>query len=129
MNIKETYINRAFNDLKSRGFVLLSTLVVTSTVFFSLTIVAQTHLYQRLQSKFYKRARQAQEIELRAIKCLVDAHCVDDLEFELYNSQVVVHLLADECKIVVSGKHQFVASCSLDLDNFTMKTYTYDANE
>ncbi len=129
MNIKETYINRAFNDLKSRGFVLLSTLVVTSTVFFSLTIAAQMNLYQRLQSMFYKKARQAQEIELRAIKCLVDAHCVDDLEFELYNSQVVVHLLADECKIVVSGKHQFVASCSLDLDNFTMKTYTYDANE
>ena len=129
MNIKGFYINRIFNDLKSRGFVLLSTLIVVSTVLFTVITIGQMKMYQRLQSTYYKKAQQAQEIELRAIKCLVDAQCIEDLEFELYNSQVVVHLLANECKIVVSGEHQFVATCRLDLELFTMKTYTYDANE
>ena len=115
--------------LKSRGFVLLSTLVVINTVFSTLTTTAQFKMHQRLQKVYYQQALEKQMIEIRAVRCLVDEKCYEDLSFQMFDSSVEIHLLADMCEIHVSGRHEFKAVCTLNLDNFYLSEYTYSANE
>lgn len=89
-----------------------------------MSTLVQKYTLQITSLHYLERAHERQEIELRAMRCILNPDCYD-LVYEQYQSDVDISFLAEEVVLEVTGKHNFRVDMILDLDKFIIISYNY----
>lgn len=100
-------------------------LFIFSSIFMHIVYSIQLQLQG---AAYLEDAKAQQEIEIKILKCVVDAHCYD-LSFNYHDSQVEIYFLDTEVTVDVFGKYNFTIEMILDLDNFHIIHYNYSGTQ
>lgn len=121
-------LDYTLKDLKNRGIILLNTMIVLfifSSIFMHIVYSFQLQIQS---SSYLEEAKEQQEIEIKILRCVVDANCYD-LSFYLHDSQVEIYFLDTEVTVDIFGKYNFTIEMILDLDNFHIIHYNYSGTQ